>query len=389
MKKFLFLISCLVVFGLVSCKKDVERQSYSVTITNNCSVDILVNVGYVEYDKKNGYDWNNASYSAFKEYMQLGPGENAVVSGKLASNEYFCIGGKISKMDRSWAVDARYKYVYFREDLQTPGNVVLSKYRTDISSLTKKQYSFTIKNECSQDLKVCVGEVPKVSGEYLWTNSNGYTVSYDKELASGASLDITGGLYDGYSFIVDVYKKVGEDYEIVSGWATDPEYITLLMYNGNPDNPDEIWGRSFAKKESKIKDNGDSDIYPLTITNKYTAPVTVFAGDVPYSIKNESKIYNWDAGNPEAFLGKIILEPNESIKIYGKLSGNKDFYVVAWPLYGNGGSGWSVALTNNHADIVADSEWVVGVKSYNESSGSSSSSPILLSAVNPMITVSK
>ena len=81
MKKFLFLISCLLVFGLTGCKKDVERQSYSVTITNNCSVDILVNVGYVEYDKKTGYDWDHASYYAFKEYMQLGPGEIAVVSG--------------------------------------------------------------------------------------------------------------------------------------------------------------------------------------------------------------------------------------------------------------------------------------------------------------------
>ena len=43
MKKFLFLISCLVLFGFAGCKKDaeVEKQNYSITITNICEEDIL------------------------------------------------------------------------------------------------------------------------------------------------------------------------------------------------------------------------------------------------------------------------------------------------------------------------------------------------------------
>lgn len=83
-------------FGLTGCKHEVEKQSYSVTITNNCSDDIIVDVGYIPLTKNNNVDWDNAGYSTFKHNLALAPGESALVSGKLADNEWFCIGGTIT-----------------------------------------------------------------------------------------------------------------------------------------------------------------------------------------------------------------------------------------------------------------------------------------------------
>lgn len=392
MKKFLFLISCLVLFGLTGCKHEVEKQSYSVTITNNCSDDIIVDVGYIPLTKNNSFDWDNAGYSEFKHNYVLAQNESVLVSGKLADNEWFCIGATIkSSQLRYWPVEPRSKYVYFRENEQNPGNVLLSKYRTDISVLTKKTYSFTIQNALTQDIQICVGDVPKVAGKYLWDYANGYTSSYEKEIKTGQSLDITGGLYDGSSFVVDVYKKAadGKTYEYYSGWAVDPGYETFYIYNGDKEDSSVVSGIALAKKEGKITNTGASDIYPLTITNKFAEPVIVFAGDVPYTITNNQNVYNKNAANPESFLGKVILEPGEDIKIYGKLTDGKAFYVTVWPLYGSGGSWWAFTPPNNQADVVAHDEYKVAINWSNTSSGSSSSSQILLSTRNPMVYVSK
>ncbi len=391
MKKFLFLISCLVLFGLTGCKHEVEKQSYSVTITNNCSDDILVNVGSVAKGKNNDFDWDNAGYSTFKHNLALAPGQSALVSGKLADNEWFCIGGTITASQlRYWPVEPRAKYVYFRVNEEDPANVLLSKYRTDVSEKNKTSYTFTIKNDYEEDIMIDVGEVPKVAGQYLWDYSNAYTVSYKKEIKAGESLKITGGLYDGSSFVVDIYKKAaqGNDYEFYLGWAVDSEYETFYIYNGDKEDSSVISGIALAKKEGKITNTGASDIYPLTITNKFTEPVIVFAGDVPYTITNNKNVYNKNAANPESFLGKVVLEPNEDIKIYGKLAGGKAFYVTVWPLYGTGGSWWAFTPPNNQADVVAHDEYKVAINWSNTSSGSSSSQ-ILLSTRNPMVYVSK
>ena len=383
MKKFLFLISCLVLFGLTGCKKDVEKQKYSITITNTCDEDILFNVGYIAY-KNNAFDSKNAGYGEFKKNEPLSPNESVTVSGELAADEWFVVEGKISGSYYWWPVEPRLKYVYFREYEGKEGRVLLSKYRTDVSDLPKTQYSFTIKNICAQDLTVIVGEVPKTAGEYLWNYANGYTVTYEKTVKAGESFDVTGKLYDGFSFCVDVYD--GEKF--CSGWAVDNDDETFLIYNGNPEKPTEVWGQALSKKEGKIENTGASDIYPLTITNKFTEPVIVFAGDVPYTIKNNQNVYNKNAANPESFLGKVVLEPNEDIKIYGKLAEGKAFYVTVWPLYGSGGSWWAFTVPNNQADIVAHSEYTVAINWSNTSSGSSSS-PILLSTRNSYFPVSK
>ena len=386
MKKFLFLISCLVLFGFAGCKKDaeVEKQKYSITITNICEEDILVNVGYIE-DKNNNFDWDNAGYGSFKNNLPLSPNESVTVTGELAANEWFLVGGKIAGQFRYWPVNTSSKFVYFREYVGEEGRVLLSKYRKDVSDLPKTQYSFTIKNICAQDLTVIVGEVPKTAGEYLWNYANGYTVTYEKTVKAGESLDVTGKLYDGFSFCVDVYD--GEN--LCNGWAVDNDDETFLIYNGNPEKPTEVWAQALSKKEGKIENTGASDIYPLTITNKFTEPVIVFAGDVPYTIKNNQNVYNKNAANPESFLGKVVLEPNEDIKIYGKLAEGKAFYVTVWPLYGSGGSWWGFTVPNNQADIVAHPEYKVAINWSNTSSGSSSSSQILLSTRNSYIPVSK
>ena len=115
----------------------------------------------------------------------------------------------------------------------------------------------------------------------------------------------------------------------------------------------------------------------------------MFAGDIQYSINDNQTVWNWNAVNYESFLGRVILEPNESILIYGKLSEGRGFCVTAWPLYGAGGSSWGITVPNNHADVVAHATYKVGVNASTVSSGSSSSTQILSCNRNRIFSVSK
>ena len=399
MKKFLFLISCLVLFGLAGCKHDEEpqKQSYTITVINECSDSIIVWGGSVPKAENNTWDWKNMKEDVFLDSNPiLAPNGSIEITGKLASNEDFLVGGRRPEIDYicRCAVDKRYKYVYFRDSVGYVGEGEEKQEQKQIAVFAytetgdRKDYTFTIQNNCDIDLTIAVGDFPKYNGKYEWALYNWYEI-HDKVLVkAGESLEITGKLLNSYVFGIDVWLT--DENQTSKGWYLDPHlgYITLLFDNSNPEK--SIKGYQLAEKKAKIEDNGEADIYPLTIENGYTEPVIVLAGDV--SIKGSG--YNWDTVDPQKFLGAILLNPGDSFSLFGKIVTGKVFYVEALPLSG-GGAGW--AVTPNYDKVVIkkadkgspDEQFIITIDRQTTSSGSSSSSQILLSTRNPSYFVSK